>query len=300
MVKVKGQKIVPFNFLPMPILLGISNKFIGIGARIAKAFPYLKVELKQAEMDFEAEEYGAIAVTLFILYFFLTTFIFLLLALKFDPEKGIFLAPTIGAILSFLILIQVSMYPKIRVKKKVRDLESNLIFALRTMLVQIQSGVSLFDAMSVVAEGDYGAVSKEFRKAVEAINTGEFEEEALQKIAMNNPSPFFRRALWQLVNGMKAGADITDVMQELVSTMIKEESIGIRKYGSDLRLLSLMYMMIGVIIPALGITFLIVVSSFPQVQLEEWIYWILLIVVVVGQFMFLGIIKSKRPTLIEA
>ncbi len=278
----------------------ISARFIGIGAKLANAFPYLKIELKQAQMDFEPEEYGAIGFSLTLIYFLLLSFIFYVIALKIAPEQALFLAPTAGAILAFLILIQVSMYPKILIKRKVRDLEGNLIYALRTMLVQLQSGVSLFDAMTMVAEGKYGAVSKEFSKAIEEISTGAIEEQALQKMAMNNPSPFFRRSIWQMVNGMKAGADVTDVMNELVGTMIKEEGISIRRYGAELKLLSLMYMMIGVIIPALGITFFIVIASFPQISLPGFLFWVLLAGVSVGQFMFLGIIKSKRPTLMES
>ena len=82
--------------------------------------------------------------------------------------------------------------------------------------------------------------------------------------------------------------------------MVKEESIEIRKYGADLRLLSLIYMMLGVIIPALGLTFLIVLSSFPQISIPQPTFWMLMIGVLVGQFMFLGIIKSKRPNLMES
>ena len=275
----------------------IASRFYGVGGIIAKAFPYLDAELQQAGLDFETEEYGAIAAAQFVIYFVICTFVFFLMAIRIAPKEAIFIAPTTGGIIALLVLVQVTMYPKILLKKRVRDVERNLIFALRTMLVQIKSGVSLFDSMSMIADGDYGVLSKEFRKAIDAISTGELEEEALQKIAMNTPSTFFRRSLWQIVNGLKAGADISGLMTELVSTMTKEEGIQIRRYGSDLRLLSLMYMMIGVIVPAMGLTLLIVLSSFPQIQIGDVLFYMLLGFVVLGQFMYLGIIKSKRPNL---
>lgn len=296
----KPKKTIPFSFLPPGIILLLAEKFFGIGEKVTKIFPYLKLELVQSEMDFDEKEYGAIMFVMFALYFILGTIVFFIIGLRFAADKALFIAPTAGGILALLILIQLSVYPKIKVKKKVRDVERNLIFALRTILVQIRSGVSLFDALNVVANGNYGAVSSEFKKAIDQINTGVPEEDALQTLAMNNPSHFFRRSIWQLVNGMRAGADVSQVIGELVNTMIKEETIEIRKYGADLRLLSLMYMMLGVIVPALGLTFLIVLSSFPQIDIPQTAFWALMVFVLVGQFMYLGIIKSKRPNLMES
>ena len=82
--------------------------------------------------------------------------------------------------------------------------------------------------------------------------------------------------------------------------MTNEEEVQIRTYGGSLRVLSLVYMLLGVIIPALGITFMIVISSFPQIQITEITYWTLLIFLVIGQISYLGLMKSKRPTLLEA
>ena len=47
--------------------------------------------------------------------------------------------------------------------------------------------------------------------------------------------------------------------------------------------------------PALGVTFLIVLSSFPRIELSEYLFWALLLVVAFGQFAFLGVLKSRRP-----
>ncbi|MEK6902440.1 MAG: hypothetical protein AABX02_02525, partial [archaeon] len=72
----------------------------------------------------------------------------------------------------------------------------------------------------------------------------------------------------------------------------------IRNYESQMKVLSLVYMMLGVIVPGLGITFLIVLSSFPQIEITETYFWALLLFTGVGQFMYMGIVKSKRPSLL--
>jgi len=168
------------------------------------------------------------------------------------------------------------------------------------MLVQIKSGISLFDSMNTLAKGDFGALSTEFRITVDEIETGTLQDEALDRMAARNPSQYLRKALWQISNGLKAGGDVQQVIAESVSTMMREQRIGITKFGSSLKLLSLMYMMIGVIMPAMGLTFLIVIGSFPRVPMNEMIFWMLLGTSAVMQFMYIGIIKSKRPNLMSA
>ncbi|MBU0636368.1 type II secretion system F family protein [Candidatus Micrarchaeota archaeon] len=284
----------------------MSQKTMGIGAFIGKLLPYLKLELEQADIDMDVDEYVSMGFVVALSHFIIWTILISIISLiaqtkgilEVDPTLGLLIGPIIGFIFAILILVQVSIYPRVRIKKKIRNLEKNLIFGLRTITVQIRSGVTLFDALSLVADGAYGYLSTEFRRVVDEINTGIPEEEALQHSVMRNPSLFYRRALWQVINGMKAGADITKVLSELVRAMTKEQIIQIKKYSASLRLLSLMYMMLGVIIPALGLTFMIILSTFPQIPITQELLWAFLGGLILAQVMFVGLLKSKRPSLL--
>lgn len=233
-----------------------------------------------------------------LFYFLFFGFLFFVMSYRLFGQPDIVMPIVLSLVFSIMVLAQLITFPIIRITKKVRDLDRNLVFALRTILVQLRSGVSLFDGMKVVAEGNYGAVSKEFKRAVDQISTGTIQEIALERVAEYNPSIYFRRTMWQIVNGMRAGADITQVLGESVDSLTEAQSIQIRNYESQMKVLSLVYMMMGVIVPALGITFLIVLSSFPQIQVTDMYFWVLLAGVSVAQFMYLGVVKSKRPTLL--
>jgi flagellar protein FlaJ len=202
--------------------------------------------------------------------------------------------------MTLVIYFMGMMYPESISKKKIREIESNLVFALRTLLVEIKSGVSLFAALDMVATGNFGALSREFKHAVNKMNAGYQQEEALQEIATNNPSPFLRKILWQIVNGMKAGGDIADILSESMATTERDQKLAVTKYGNDLKLFSLIYLMIGVIMPALAMTFMIVLGSFPKVELKEMYFWGLLCMVLFMEFMFITLVESKRPTLMTA
>jgi pilus assembly protein TadC len=138
------------------------------------------------------------------------------------------------------------------------------------------------------------------RKVVNEINTGKSEAEALEKITRETPSLFFRRVMWQMINALKSGADIGLVMKEIVDNMAMEQRVAIKKYGATLNPLALMYMLFAVIFPTLGITFLLVLSSFTGAKFNlELVLMGILGVILLFQFMFIGLIKSRRPAGID-
>jgi len=152
----------------------------------------------------------------------------------------------------------------------------------------------------VVSTENYGEIAAEFRKAVRKINSGTSQIEVLEEMAANNPSLFFRRAIWQIANGMKSGAEITTIIQQAISALSQEQVIEIQRYGSQLNPLAMFYMIMVVILPSLGMTFLIMILSFLSASsfLTKLIFFILYGIVVFFQIMFLGIIKTKRPNLL--
>lgn len=288
---------LPFNLFPETTLKAWSKRWETTGEKLSKGFPKLKLELNQAGFEYSEKEYLGIGIALFIVYALALSLIFTVTLLAVGSPYFL-LGLGAGVILGFLVFMQIILYPKLLIQRKVREMDQNLIYAVRTLLIQIKSGVSLFHAMNIVAQENYGVLSQEFAKAIRKINSGVNQEDALQEMVLDNPSPTLRKIIWQIINGLKGGAELADVLQESMNSMVRDQLIDIRKYGSQLRMDSLIYMMIGVIIPALGLTFLIVLGSVPQIQITESIFWTLLGVVIVMNYFFLGIMKSKRPALL--
>ncbi len=298
---------IPGSILPPRVMGQLCHCFRGIGFAIASMIPGIDRDLRQAGIGMRKEIYGAAvlvsALCAFILGAALSGLFVAAISAKrlavIEPRIGIGITLGIGLLLALIFGVRMLAYPSILLKRKTRDLERNLVFALRSMLVQVRSGVTLFDAINSVANGNSGRVSEEFHKAIRRINTGSYQTDALEEIAENNPSLHFRRSIWQLVNGLKAGSDISQVMDSLlVETLTTEKSNQIKRYGNSLKLLSLLYMMLGAIVPALGLTLLIILSTFPQVKITETIFWAMFAFLTVGQFMFIGIIKNARPSLL--
>jgi len=292
---------IPFSILPPVVLTRFSKFFLGVSEFIAPMMPLLKLNLKQADIDLDVRQYISMCVfTDFVTF----TFLFISFSMfiqSFGSKNAVLFGFIVASIFVFFIFIQQMAYPKLVANRKVKGLERNILPAMQNILVQLNSGIPLFDVLVNVSKGDYGEVSQEFAKAVKEINAGKPQIDALEDMATVNPSILFRRTIWQLVNGMKTGADLSRVIKSSIDALGEEQIIQIQKYGGQLSPLAMFYMLMAVIIPTLGMTFLIIIASFVNLSgfATKLIFWSLFGTVTFFQIMFLGIIKSRRPNLLS-
>ncbi|MCD4771019.1 type II secretion system F family protein [archaeon] len=191
-------------------------------------------------------------------------------------------------------------YPRVRISRKEKNIERNLIFALEDILIQLNSGIPLFDILTNISNSKYGELSVEFKKAVKRIGSGEPESKVLADLSASSHSVFFKRTLWQISNGLNAGSDMSAIIRDNIKTLNEEQMIQIQNYGNKLNPLVMMYMLISVIVPALSVSFMTVVASMIGLEenLTKGMFVGLFVMVVLFQIMFLGLIKSKRPSLL--
>lgn len=197
-------------------------------------------------------------------------------------------------LLTPLMFLTFAYRPRVTAGKKANKLEKELPYALRHMLIQVKSDISLFQAMVSVTKG-YGEASNEFRKIVNEINGGKSQVEALENSLERNQSLMYRKVIWQMINSLKSGTDIGETLQTLVDNIIEDQRIQVEKYGEDLSPFILMYLMLGVILPSLGVTIMIVLSSFTGFSISTSVFYALGIGMILFQLAFLNLIKTKKP-----
>jgi len=289
---------IPFTFSDIDNLKARSRFFL---TRIRyKKGTKLEENLINSNVDISREEYLAICLrtlsfSLIIFSVILTT-VFAFLSIRFFYIFGILA----GIAFAFFVFFSQTVYPYIYVTKRQRNIERNLIPALSDILVQLNSGIPLFSILVNVSSADYEELSREFKKAVRRIGAGEPEALVLDDLGRKNPSNFFRRTLWQISSGMKSGADMSIVVQESIDSLNEEQLIQIQNYGNKLNPLIVFYMLIAIIVPALSITFMTIISSLINLPKNTTIlmFIALFVFVVLIQIMFLGVIKSRRPSLL--
>lgn len=293
------MKTFPFSFVPFKFLERSKSRFYGLVRAFNNFFPGQELQLKQADMEIgNRDKYIALCFTSFFynfLFFTLLVFSLTYLVLEYSILRAVLASSLTAVSLStFSFLIQL-YYPAVKANRKERKTKEDLIFALRNMLVRLRAGVPVYQAMVGISNEDFGVVSKEFEKAVSEIEKGKSQLEALEDMALRNPSKYFKRVIWQINNSIRSGANVGDTIATIVENLSQEQLIAIRDYGNQLSPIAMMYMMVSVIIPTLGTTLMIILGSFLGLQIPKIGFYGVIVLVVFFQFIFLSLIKSRRP-----
>ncbi|MBS3168396.1 type II secretion system F family protein [Candidatus Woesearchaeota archaeon] len=293
--------IIPFSILPEKKLNILSKKILGISSIIAPIFPYLGSHLKNTDSNLNTREYLAVCMVAssitFLFLFIISSIILFLIKI----EKFLIISFVLSLALSLFVFIQQTIYPKLVSSRKIAEIDRNLLPALRNIMIKFNSGIPIFDTIVSISKQNFGQISEEFKQIVKKINSGASAVEAIEESATKNPSLYYRRALWQISNGMKAGSDISIVLQETINNLSTEQIIQIENYGSQLSPLAMFYMIIAIILPALAMTMLIILSSFLAIEpfLVKILFYGLYVVILFFQIMFLGMLKTRRPNLLS-
>jgi|GEM_PF-858773 len=187
------------------------------------------------------------------------------------------------------------IYPSILVKKIAAMSENDLLFALREIMLSVNSGIPLFDSLRNVSLGSYGKISQEFGVVVKQIESGVPEKEALRTLAIGTESEYLKRAVWYMITALETGASMATALPGIVDTLESHTYRNIRSYSSTLNFLMLIYMLIAAAIPSLGITFLILLSAFSGLGVTMSTILMLVVGAGIGQLVLIGYMAQTRP-----
>ena len=260
---------------------------VAIYRKLAKRIPDLHLKLRQARMA-ETEEayikrifftalYLALGI-LFVAFFFVQSlYAFALLPVLFP-----------------LIFMYLLNYVDMKINKINNGINQEIIFAGRFLLIEIESGVPMYKTFENMAK-NYPIVGRYFAEIIEKVDLGTTMEDALNEAILLTPSPNLRKILWQLLNSMKTGSNISNSLNVVIEQIVREQQIAVKEYGRKLNPLAMFYMMAAIIVPSLGTTMLVVLATFIGLNLSLTVLLVITGVIAFIQFMFLSIIKTIRP-----
>ena len=261
---------------------------------LSNIFKGLDLKLKQAGMPDTKEE--------FIKKTFLTAayttlalfFIFFMFFSKLNMNLKLTIL-IIGLPLIFFFLFNYMMkLPDAYIKRIEKEINKEIIFAGRFLIIELESGVSLYQALINVGN-TYDVVGRYFREIIQKVKVGTPLEEAINEAVETVPSENMRKIFWQILNALKTGSDISGSVNAVIEQIIREQQIEVKEYGRKLNPLAMFYMMIAVIIPSLGMTMLIVLATFMGLTLSLGVLFAIVGLLGFIQFMFVAIVKSSRP-----
>jgi flagellar protein FlaJ len=260
--------------------------------RVARSFPSLGLKLKQAGMNDTPEEF--VKKTAFASFYLTTTVIFLVGAIFLKLNLLLRVLYFVFPVLFIFLFIYFMQVPEYKIKLKEKNIDREIVYACRFLIIELESGVPLYNALNNVSKS-YKTIGRAFRDIVEDIDLGSTVEDAIEDAITLTPSQDFRKVLWQVLNSLKTGAEVSSSLNAVVDQITREQIIKVSEYGRKLNPIAMFYMMIAVILPSLGITMLIILSSFLAFELSLLVLIVVAFALGCVQFMFIAMIKTSRP-----
>src|SRR3989344_5689592 len=266
-----------------------------LSKKIARAFPTLKLDLQQAGMDIEPHLFIKKSLVVGGYISFALTFVVALFLIRSNPRLLPLLILIFPVLFFFGFMFSVRS-PKVKSKKSVKEIDKEVVFAGRFLLIELSAGIPLFDAISNVAKS-YKGIGKYFQEIIDRVEVGKPIEVAITEVMEITPSDNFRKIVWQLMNSLRTGADVSTALRSIVDEISRHQIIEVKNYGKKLNPLVMFYLMIAVIVPSLGVTMLSLMSSFVGIQITSQHLIMIVGFVFFMQLMFLMMIKGSRPGL---
>ena len=264
---------------------------------IYRQFPTLKHDLLAAHMNVVPEDYVKKTLRSCIIYavsFTLLAF-FPLTKAGFSIGLVILSLPVIFAIIfAFMLTLQFNI-PKAIVKSRGREIDNEVLFAGRFLLIKLSSGKPLFNALIDTSQS-YGVAAKYFKEIVDDINFGTPIEVALNNAMELSTSKYFKKILFQINNALKVGIDISKNLEVVITEIENEQALEIERYSKKLSSIALFYMLGAIVIPSLGMTIFVVVASMLAFKITLPVYIIMTVFIVGVQFFFITIFRQIRPS----
>lgn len=261
---------------------------------LANRYPLLKKQLRMARINKTPEEAIRSAVKTSLIY----GLGFSVLGFMFIDSMGysLFWIPLL-IIVSLAGFFKFSLL-KIRgnILSRKKDIDKDVLFAGRYLLVKLNSGQPLMNAL-VEASNSQGVANEYFKEIVRDIKTGKPIEQALTEASEYSPSEKFKKILFQISNALKIGIDVTEFLEATLEEIADEQIIEIQRYGKKLSSVTLFYMLVGIVFPCLGFTIFIVIAGLANIATDLLFFGGLLMLLTMIQFMFIIIYKSIRPNI---
>jgi len=152
-----------------------------------------------AGIEFLAVEYLMISILMSII---LGTVVLLFLPLKYALLTTLTVFPAMAF-----------AYPYWRISKRLESMEKNLPDAFFYLASSLRAGISFSEAMEDLTTAKFGALTEEFKRAVNEIKKGRSTIEALKVLAIRNKkSPVLYRSLMIIIEALERGAPMSDVL----------------------------------------------------------------------------------------
>ena len=266
------------------------NKLI---RRIASFYPNLKKDMRIAHVKKTPEEFVYANFRFSVPFSLGLTVLFFFVADK--AALPLAALPLAFIVMFFLVFNFAFLKLKGTIVKRQKEIDREVLFAGQYLLIKLYSGKPLLNAL-IDTTKSYGVASKYIKEIVDDIDTGSPIEQALENAMVYSPSEKFRKILFHINNALKLGIDVTKPLGAVLEEITREQETEIKRYGKKLNSMVIFYMLAAIVIPSIGMTLFIVISSFINFTITINHFLAIIFFILVMELLFISLFRGIRPT----
>jgi flagellar protein FlaJ len=261
--------------------------------RTSSFFPKLKKQIRIAHVKTTPQEFIYNNFKFSLPFSLGMTVLFFFIADKAGLPMA--LVPLAFIIIFFMIFHFQFLKLRAEIIKRRKEIDREVLFAGQYLLIKLYSGRPLLNAL-IDTSKSYGVASKYIREIVNDISTGSSLEKALENAMIYSPSEKFKKILFHVNNALKLGIDVTNPLNAVLEEITTEQDLEIKRYGKKLNTIIIFYMLVAIVMPSIGMTIFIVLSSFINFTISTSHFSIVIGFIIMIQFLFISVFKTIRPT----
>ena len=197
--------------------------------------------LDQAQMRVDAKVWIIISLAVSFALAILTLFVILVTKIPVS---------TLMACVILLVLLDLFLgYPIIKKDKRIDAIEEALPDALKQMADTLKAGGTYEYALREISTAQYGPLTQEFAQVLRKLEEGENLENSLRSMSRNIDSRLVKRSTEIILDSIKAGAGLADILDEIADDIRAMHRIGVERKTRTLMQVLFMVAAGGVVAP---------------------------------------------------
>jgi Flp pilus assembly protein TadB len=202
----------------------------------------------------------------------------------------------------FAAFVLLLYYPTIKKKNYAKRVDAQLPFVLLNIAIELNLGIDFLRCLQHAAK-QRGEAAAEFRKVIIAIERqGATVQDAMLQMAARVNSRMLNRSIVQLVAAFEQGAKQAagEPIKKIAAEILSRQKIESKLFAGKLVVLSLLFIAVSAIVPALFQSFTIVGSMVLKTQFTAMqVFLIIVVLFPLLDLIVLFYIKSKTPVFLR-
>ena len=132
-------------------------------------------------------------------------------------------------IIVFLLIIMPPGFFNLYETRRISRLEAEFPAMVRDISLSVKSGMTLKEAMSVAAGGQYGALTRAIKQMDNAISWGVSFDDALLHFARKYPTVLIRRTVFTLIEASRMGGKLGEILEGIATDVEETKALEKRR-----------------------------------------------------------------------